>query len=90
MLTLNSQHIIVEKRTNTAASVSLFLSITGFILGIIPLIGLLITTPFSLLAIVFGIVGLFKEYKRRTAVIGIVIACLAFFYHFQILSSLMN
>ncbi|MFY3791373.1 hypothetical protein ACOQFO_06715 [Ureibacillus sp. MALMAid1270] len=87
---MNSQHIIVEKRTNTAASLSLFLSITGFILGIIPIIGLLITTPFCLLAIIFGIVGLFKEYKRRTAIIGIVIAGLSFFYHFQIMSSLVN
>lgn len=81
------EHIIVENRSNTAARISITLAILGFVLGIIPLIGWL-GIPIWILAILFGFVGVFNQYKRGLAIAGIVIGFITFVLKISILQLL--
>lgn len=82
-----SHHIVLEKKSNTAATVSITLATLGFVFGLIPLFGWLLL-PVWLLAIIFGIVGLFKEYKRGMAIAGITMGILTFIYKIYFLQAL--
>ncbi|WP_335871259.1 hypothetical protein [Bacillus sp. 2205SS5-2] len=73
-----TQHFIIEKRTNSAASISIVLALIGFVFSLIPLLGWLLV-PVWILAILFGVVGLFKQYKRGLAITGIAIGFFTFF-----------
>lgn len=64
-----TQTIFVQNETNGAAVTSLVLGITGAVIGFIPYIGWFMA-PVWLLAIVFGIVGMRKKYKRGMAITG--------------------
>ncbi len=76
---LNKDAIVMEKQTNAAATVSFSNAILGLILSFIPIIGWIIA-PIWVIAILFGMVGLTKNYNRRLAVYGIVIGLFTFAY----------
>lgn len=82
-----ADHIIVEKRTNTAATVSVAFAIFGFVFSLIPLFGWFLL-PVWIMAILFGVVGLFKSYKRGMAIAGIAIGIITFVYKVSILQAL--
>jgi hypothetical protein len=82
-----TQHLIVEKRTNSAASISIGLAITGFVFSLIPFLGWFLI-PVWVLAILFGIIGLFKQYKRGLAITGIAIGIFTFIYKISFLQAL--
>jgi hypothetical protein len=84
---MENNHIIIEKRTNSAAKISIALSIIGFVLSLIPFFGWLLM-PVWILAILFGVLGLFNPYKRGLAVGGIVIGGLTFVYKIIFLQAL--
>ncbi|RKJ20758.1 hypothetical protein D7X33_45335 [Butyricicoccus sp. 1XD8-22] len=71
--------MVIEKQTNAAAAVSFSNAILGFFLSLIPLVGWLFA-PVWVIAILFGMVGLSKNYNRRLAVYGIVIGLFTFAY----------
>jgi thiamine transporter ThiT len=79
VVTLESHHLIVERKSNTAASLSIVFAVIGFILSLIPLLGWF-SLPVWILAILFGVIGVFKQYKRGSAISGIVIGLLTFIY----------
>ena len=81
------EHIIIENKSNTAARISITLAILGFVLGIIPLIGWL-GIPIWILAILFGVVGVFNQYKRGLAIAGIVIGLVTFVFKISFLQFL--
>ncbi|TMN21801.1 hypothetical protein [Lentibacillus cibarius] len=82
-----SEVIAVEQRSNTAAVVSISLAILGFVFSLIPLFGWLLL-PVWILAIVIGIIGLFKQYNRGFAIFGIGIGLFTFIYKFSFLQAL--
>lgn len=84
---LMTHHIVLEKRTNTFATVSIALAILGFVLSLIPILGWFLL-PVWILAIIFGVVGLFKQYKRGMAIAGIAIGAFTFFYKIVIIQAL--
>jgi uncharacterized membrane protein len=65
-MSVERHHIIFEKRSNKAAIVSISLAILGFVFSLIPFLGWFLL-PVWIMAILFGIVGLFKSYKRGLA-----------------------
>lgn len=84
---MNSQHIIIEKHSNTAATVSFLLALIGFVFSLIPILGW-ISLPLWVLAIIFGIAGLFKKYYRGMAIAGISVGIFTFVYKIVFLQSL--
>jgi uncharacterized membrane protein HdeD (DUF308 family) len=82
-----TQHILIEHKTNTAATVAITLSIIGFIFSLIPFFGWLLL-PVWILAILFGIVASFNPYKRGTAITATVIGVLTIIYKFAIIEAL--
>lgn len=82
-----SQHIVIEKRSNSAASISIALAIIGFVFSLIPFLGWFLA-PVWILSILFGLVGLFRQYKRGYAIAGISIAFLTFVYKIAFLQAL--
>lgn len=82
-------HIIFEKRTNTAATISLLLALIGFVVSLIPILGWL-SLPVWVLAIIFGVVGIFKQYKRWMAITGIIVGIFTFFYKISFLQALFD
>jgi hydrogenase/urease accessory protein HupE len=80
-------HIIVEKRSNTAAIVSISLAILGFVFSLVPFLGWFLL-PIWVMAILFGIVGLFKSYRRGLAISGIAIGLMTFMYKILFLQAL--
>lgn len=83
-----NKHIIVfEKRSNTAAIVSISLAILGFVFSLIPFLGWFLL-PVWIMAIMFGFVGLFKSYRRGLAISGILIGMFTFIYKIVFLQSL--
>lgn len=82
-----TEHIIIEKRTNTAATISVTLAILGFVFSLIPFIGWFLL-PVWILSILFGIVGLFKQYKRGMAIAGITLGIFTFIYKIAFLEAL--
>ena len=71
METQNKETVYIQTESNSAATTSLVLGIIGFIVGLIPYIGWFMA-PVWLLAIIFGLVGMRKKYKRGTAIIGFI------------------
>jgi hypothetical protein len=86
---LESHHIIVEKKSNTAASLSIIFAVIGFILSLIPLLGWF-SLPVWILAIIFGVIGVFKQYRRGSAIGGIVIGVLTFVYKIFLIQALFS
>jgi hypothetical protein len=84
-----THHIIFEKRSNTAAIVSISLAILGFVFSLIPLLGWFLL-PVWLMAILFGIIGSFKSYRRGLAISGIVIGLFTFMYKILFLQALIG
>jgi uncharacterized membrane protein YfhO len=82
-----TQHIVIEKRSNSAASISIVLAIIGFVFSLIPFLGWLMI-PVWLLAILFGFVGIFRQYKRGLAIAGIAIGLFTFVYKISFLQAL--
>jgi uncharacterized membrane protein YfhO len=82
-----TQHLVIEKRTNSAASISIALALIGFVFSLIPFLGWLLA-PIWILAILFGVIGLFKQYKRGLAITGIAIGIFTFIYKISFLQAL--
>ena len=80
-------HLVIEKQSNTAAKVSIFLAIIGFVLSLIPILGWILL-PVWIMAILFGVVGLFKSYRRGLAVSGILIGLFTFMYKVLIIQAI--
>ncbi|MFD1722572.1 hypothetical protein [Amnibacterium endophyticum] len=71
-------------RPNGLAVASLVLGIVGLVVGIIPLfIGLILSAVPTVLAIVFGLIGLVRTSTRRSgfvpALLGLALGCLTAF-----------
>lgn len=81
METQNRETIYIQTESNGAATTSLVLGIIGFIMGLIPYIGWFMA-PVWLLAVIFGLVGMRKKYKRGTAIIGFIFGLLGAAYKF--------
>lgn len=79
--------IIFEKRSNKAAKLSISLAILGFVFSLVPFLGWLLL-PVWILAILFGIIGLFKSYRRGLAITGILIGIFTFLYKIVVLQAL--
>ena len=84
METQNRETIYIQTESNGAATTSLVLGIIGFIVGLIPYIGWFMA-PVWLLAVIFGLVGMRKKYKRGTAIIGFIFGLLGAAYKFGLL-----
>ncbi|MEH7336669.1 hypothetical protein V7161_29000 [Neobacillus drentensis] len=80
-------YIVIEKQSNKAAKVSISLAIIGFVLSLIPILGWILL-PVWIMAILFGIVGLFNSYKRGLAISGILIGLFTFMYKALILQAI--
>ena len=72
-------NIIVQKETNGAAVTALVLGIIGVVIGFIPYIGWFMA-PVWLLAIIFGIIGIRKTYKRGMSITGLILGILGATY----------
>lgn len=86
---MENHHIIIEKTENTAATASVILAVVGIIISLIPFLGWF-SLPLWFLAIIFGFVGLFKEYKRGMAIAGIIIGLFTIFYKVSFLQFLFS
>jgi hydrogenase/urease accessory protein HupE len=86
-MSVKKHHIIFEKQSNTAAKISISLAILGFVFSLIPFLGWFLL-PVWIMAILFGIVGLFKSYKRGLAISGILIGVMTFMYKIVFLQTL--
>ncbi len=88
-MSAEKHHIIFEKRSNKAATVSISLAILGFVFSLIPFLGWFLV-PVWIMAILFGFVGLFKSYKRGLAISGILIGLMTFMYKIVFLQTLFS
>lgn len=79
METQNRETIIIQNQSNGAATTALVLGIIGFIVGLIPYLGWFMA-PVWLLAVIFGLIGMRKKYKRGTAIIGLIFGILGAAY----------
>lgn len=75
----SQQTIIVQAETNGLAVAALVLGIIGLVFGIVPFIGWFML-PVWLLAIVLGLVGMRKRYKKGLSVTGFVLGLITFIY----------
>jgi hypothetical protein len=82
-----THYIIFEKRSNTAAVISISLAILGFVFSLIPFLGWFLL-PVWIMAIMFGMIGSFKSYRRGLAICGIVIGLFTFMYKILFLQAL--
>ncbi|WP_176397807.1 hypothetical protein [Bacillus cereus] len=71
----NQQTIVIHNETNTAANASFVLGLIGLIIGFIPYIGWFMA-PVWFLAIIFGLIGMRKHYKRGTSIAGLILGLL--------------
>ncbi|MGN5650333.1 hypothetical protein [Bacillus sp. Brlt_9] len=71
----NQQTIVIHNETNTAATASFVLGLIGLIIGFIPYIGWFMA-PVWFLAIIFGLIGMRKQYKRGTSLAGLILGLL--------------
>ncbi|GHI00021.1 hypothetical protein [Neobacillus kokaensis] len=83
----HEHHIIFERRSNKAAGISITLVILGFVFSLVPFLGWFLL-PFWIIAILFGIVGLFNSYRRGLALSGIAIGLFTFIYKIMFLQAL--
>ena len=72
-------NVIVQKETNGSAVTSLVLGIIGVVVGFLPYIGWFMA-PVWLLAIIFGIIGIRKPYKRGMSITGLILGILGAAY----------
>jgi hydrogenase/urease accessory protein HupE len=86
-MSVQKHHIILEKQSNAAAKISISLAILGFVFSLIPILGWFLL-PVWIMAILFGIVGLFKSYKRGLAISGILIGVMTFMYKIVFIQTL--
>lgn len=75
----NQQTIVIQNETNTAATTAFVLGLIGLIIGFIPYIGWFMA-PVWFLAIIFGLIGMRKPYKRGTSIAGLILGLLGAIY----------
>lgn len=66
----NGQTIYIQKETNGAAVTALVLGIIGCVIGFLPYLGWFMA-PVWALAVLFGLIGLRKKYRRGMSVLGL-------------------
>lgn len=66
----NGQTIYIQKETNGAAVTALVLGIIGCVIGFLPYLGWFMA-PVWVLAVLFGLIGLRKKYRRGMSVLGL-------------------
>lgn len=71
----NQQTIVIHNETNTAATAAFVLGLIGLVIGFIPYIGWFMA-PVWFLAIIFGFIGMRKQYKRGTSIAGLILGLL--------------
>ncbi|WP_205647116.1 DUF4190 domain-containing protein [Bacillus cereus] len=75
----NQQTIIIQNNTNSAATAAFVLGIIGLVIGFIPYIGWFMA-PVWVLAIVLGLIGMRKQYKRGMSLAGLIFGLLGAAY----------
>ncbi|WP_170956637.1 DUF4190 domain-containing protein [Bacillus cereus] len=75
----NTRTVIFQNEANGSAVASFILGLIGFIVGFIPYIGWFMA-PVWLLAIILGVIGMRKKYKRKMAVTGFILGLLGAIY----------
>lgn len=60
----------IQQEENGLATSAMVLGIIGFVIGIIPFIGWF-AVPLSILAVIFGVLGMRKKTKRGQAIAGL-------------------
>ncbi|MEH7584171.1 hypothetical protein V7170_20120 [Priestia megaterium] len=66
----NGQTVYIQKETNGAAVTALVLGIIGCVIGFLPYLGWFMA-PVWALAVLFGLIGLRKKYRRGMSVLGL-------------------